>query len=116
MTNHSNAQALDLLAMAHQTMIDAGFVPDEPQPVLDELNAIASRTQSTPPDNATRDLRALLWSSIDDRKSRDLDQVEHAESLPNADVRLRVGIADVDALVHKDSHTQQKMRLPFTLV
>ena len=84
-------------------MIDAGFVPDEPQPVLDELKAIASRTQSTPPDNATRDLRALLWSSIDDRKSRDLDQVEHTESLPSGDVRLRVGIADVDALVHKDS-------------
>jgi ribonuclease R len=103
MTNHSKAQALDLLAMAHQTMIDAGFVPDKPQPVLDELNAIASRTQSTPPDNATRDLRELLWSSIDDRKSRDLDQVEHAESLLNGDVRLRVGIADVDALVHKDS-------------
>jgi len=89
--------------MAHQTMIDAGFVPDEPQSVLDELKAIASRTQSIPPDNATRDLRALLWSSIDDRKSRDLDQVEHSESLPNGDVRLRVGIADVDALVHKGS-------------
>src|SRR6266404_8792304 len=102
MTN-SNAQALDLLAIAHQTMIDAGFVPDQPQPVLDELKAIASRTQSTLTDNSTRDLRAVLWSSIDDRKSRDLDQVEHAESLPNGDVRLRVGIADVDALVHKDS-------------
>src|SRR6267143_602186 len=103
MTNHSNAQALDLLAIAHQVMIDAGFVPDEPQPVLDELEAIASRTQSTPPDNATRDLRPLLWSSIDDRKSRDLDQVEHAESLPGGDTRVLVGIADVDAYVQKGS-------------
>jgi exoribonuclease-2 len=103
MTNHSNAQAIDLMAIARQTMIDAGFVPDEPQSVLDELEAIESRNQSTLPDTATRDLRTLLWSSIDDRNSRDLDQVEHAESLPNGDVRLRVGIADVDGLVHKDS-------------
>jgi exoribonuclease-2 len=48
-------------------------------------------------------MRSLLWSSIDDRKSRDLDQVEYAERLPNGDICVRVGIANVDALVQKGS-------------
>lgn len=81
-------------------MIDAGFAPDVPQAVSQELRLIESSTQSNPPLTEARDLRALLWSSIDNRESRDLDQVECAEDLPNGDVCLRVGIADVDALVH----------------
>ena len=46
-----------------------------------------------------RDLRGLLWSSIDNADSRDLDQVEFAEQLPSGEIRLLVGIADVDAFV-----------------
>jgi VacB/RNase II family 3'-5' exoribonuclease len=100
MTHHSTSDSLDLLAIAHQAMIDEGFVPDLPQSVSDQLKVIESRNQSSPPpDNAVRDLSALLWSSIDNSQSRDLDQVEYAESLPNGDVRVRIGIADVDALV-----------------
>ena len=100
MTHHSTSDSLDLVAIAHQAMIDAGFVPDVPQSVSEELRLIESSTQSNSPDTEARDLRALLWSSIDNRESRDLDQVEYAEALPNGDVRVRVGIADVDALVH----------------
>jgi ribonuclease R len=102
MTNN-HSESLDLTAIARQAMIDAGFAPDFPRPVLDELHAIESTTQSTIADPAARDLRSLLWSSIDDKKSRDLDQVEYAEALPNGDVRIMVGISDVDALVGKDS-------------
>src|SRR6185295_2106871 len=54
-------------------------------------------------DIARKDLRNLLWSSIDDAKTRDLDQVEYAERLPNGDTRLLVGIADVDVYVPKNS-------------
>jgi exoribonuclease-2 len=93
--------SLDLLAIAHQAMIDAGFKPDMSESVLQELQNLKVSGSGTEPE--TRDLRALLWSSIDDAKSRDLDQVEYAESLPNGDVRLLVGIADVDALVEKNS-------------
>lgn len=100
MTNHSSSDSLDLTAIAHQAMIDAGFVPDVPHAVLEELRGIESSVQSKSPDLEARDMRALLWSSIDNRESRDLDQVECAEALPNGDVRVRVGIADVDALVH----------------
>ncbi len=100
MTHHSTSNSLDLVAIAHQAMIDAGFVPDVPQSVSEELRLIESNTRSNSPDTEARDLRALLWSSIDNLESRDLDQVEYVESLPDGDVRLRVGIADVDALVH----------------
>jgi len=55
------------------------------------------------PDEGARDLRNLAWSSIDNEESRDLDQIEVAEKLPNGDIRVLVGIADVDALVPKGS-------------
>jgi exoribonuclease-2 len=93
----------DLLKIAHQTMIDAGFVPDTPPSVLAELRSLESTPQAAAANSSTRDLRSLLWSSIDDRKSRDLDQVEYAERLPNDDIRVLVGIADVDALVPNGS-------------
>ena len=84
-------------------MIDAGFVPDVPHSVLDELQSLESKSPTAAQDSGTRDLRSLLWSSIDDRKSRDLDQVEYAERLPNGEICVRVGIANVDALVQKGS-------------
>jgi exoribonuclease-2 len=54
-----------------------------------------------------RDLRGLLWSSIDNDTSKDLDQIEIAERLPNGDVKVMVGIADVDAFVAKDTPIDQ---------
>jgi exoribonuclease-2 len=90
----------DLPARAHQAMLEAGFQPDFPPEVLREMQAGKPATVSAP---AARDLRALLWSSIDNDSSRDLDQVEYVEPLPDGSVRLLVGIADVDALVPKGS-------------
>ena len=101
--NNTRSHSLDLTAIAHAAMVDAGFVPDIPRAVSDELQALESKPLPALSDSQTRDLRSLLWSSIDDRKSRDLDQVEYAESLPNGDIRVLVGIADVDALVRKGS-------------
>jgi exoribonuclease R len=103
MKHQSSSNSLDLIAIAEQAMIDAGFAPDVPQSVSQEVRLIESSTQSNPPLTEARDLRALPWSSIDNGESRDLDQVEYAEVLPGGDVRLRVGIADVDALVHMRS-------------
>ena len=103
MMRNNHFDSVELAAIAHQAMIAAGFVPDMPAAVLEELQALTSANQPAPNEPALRDLRALLWSSIDDSKSRDLDQVEYAETLTNGDVRLLVGIADVDALVRKDS-------------
>lgn len=101
-----NHFSFDLTAIARQTMIENGFVPDMPRSVLDELQSLPSQMPDAPT-AAARDLRALLWSSIDDRKSRDLDQVEYAEKLPGGDSRVLVGIADVDSLVAKGSAIDQ---------
>lgn len=94
---------VDLQAMARQVMLAHGFQPDFPVTVQQEV----ARLQSAPPRIAAaggvRDLRSLLWSSIDNDTSKDLDQVEFAESLTNGDVRVLVGIADVDVDVPKSS-------------
>jgi exoribonuclease-2 len=118
MTDQSSAHSLDLIAMAHQAMIDAGFVPDEPQSVEVELKLIESTPQAALSGDPIRDLRALLWSSIDDRQSRDLDQVEYVERRPPGAIRLLVGIADVDALVKPgsqiDSHAEDNATSVYT--
>jgi exoribonuclease-2 len=100
---HFSSDSLNLIAIAHQAMLGAGFVPDTPPSVLDELQSLPTKSQPVASDPSARDLRSLLWSSIDDRKSRDLDQVEYAEELTNGDIRVMVGIADVDGLVPKGS-------------
>ena len=87
---------------AFQAMIDNGFEPDFSSAVDDQVRAIGS--MPVPPSTeGVKDLRSLLWSSIDNASSRDLDQIEWAERLLNGDIRVLVGIADVDALVAKDS-------------
>jgi len=100
--HHSHAGSLDLRAIAHQAMLDAGFSPDMPLSVTAEVQDLNSHEQdrSTAP---ARDLRSLLWSSIDDAKSRDLDQVEYVERLPDGILRVLIGIADVDARVEQGS-------------
>jgi exoribonuclease-2 len=89
-------------------MLDAGFRPDFPPAVTQEVQGLRARANApapgAPPVKA-RDLRGLLWSSIDNDTSRDLDQVEYVESLGNGAVRLMVGIADVDGSVPKGSAT-----------
>ena len=88
--------AFDLAAAARQTMLDQGFQPDFP-PAVDQQMA-ALRAQSTLPATPNlKDLRHLLWSSIDNDSSRDLDQTEVAERLPDGSIRVLVAIADVDA-------------------
>jgi exoribonuclease-2 len=95
----------DLRARAHQAMLEAGFHPDFPPEISREI-----QTLKTPAPNISgnlRDLRSLLWSSIDNDSSRDLDQVEYAEKLPDGTTRLLVGIADVDSSVPQGSALDQ---------
>ncbi len=83
-------------------MIEGGFVPDFPSAAASEVRALVANPAISA-DKSVKDLRGLIWSSIDNSKSRDLDQVEYAEALAGDDTRLLVGIADVDALVAKGS-------------
>lgn len=97
---------INLLQIAHESMIEQGFAPEYPDAAEREVHAIAARAAAAP-DKSVKDLRELLWSSIDNETSRDLDQVEYAEALAGGDIRLLVGIADVDALVSKGSAIDQ---------
>ena len=87
-------------------MENENFVVDLPTSVVDELKRI---TENNLPINQKGivDLRELLWSSIDNEDSRDLDQIEVAERAGGENIRLRVGIADVDADVPQNSATDR---------
>jgi len=101
--NDPRPSPINLQAMARQVMLAEGFEPDFPLATRQQLADISAHPPQLAPSEKVRDLRNLLWSSIDNDTSRDLDQIEVAEPLPNGDVRVLVGIADVDAFVAKDS-------------
>jgi exoribonuclease-2 len=105
--NGAKLSHLDLQATARQIMIAEGFEPDFPAGVSQQLAEISEHPPTLAPSSAVRDLRSLLWSSIDNDTSKDLDQIEAAERLPSGGVKVMVGIADVDAFVAKDSPIDQ---------
>jgi VacB/RNase II family 3'-5' exoribonuclease len=92
---------IDLQAIAREVVRQRGFQPDFPSAVQLQLADLRAHPPQIAAGKDVRDLRNLLWSSIDNDTSRDLDQIEVAERLPNGDVRVLVGIADVDAFVAK---------------
>jgi exoribonuclease-2 len=100
--NNSNPSHFDLQTAAKQLMLENGFAPDFPPEVQQQLAQIKSRPPQPAPPNV-RDLRNLLWSSIDNDTSRDLDQIEYAEKQPDGTTKVMVGIADVDSFVPKGS-------------
>src|SRR3982751_1240523 len=97
MKNRNQYSGLDLRAMAHRAMIENGFEPDFPEEAVMEAQKLGHTGPVDALDSTVRDLRSLLWSSIDNLESRDLDQVEYAEALLGGTIRLMIGIADVDA-------------------
>jgi VacB/RNase II family 3'-5' exoribonuclease len=112
----ANPSHLDLQAIAKRIMEQRGFEPDFPAAVSDQL---ATLRQSPPRIRAggdIRDLRSLLWSSIDNDTSRDLDQIEVAERAPNGDVKVMIGIADVDAFVPSQTPIDQHAATETTTV
>jgi VacB/RNase II family 3'-5' exoribonuclease len=97
----------NLMVAAHAAMIEHGFNPDFPDGVDTELAAIHANSQQPPSAQSSaaefKDLRGLLWSSIDNDTSRDLDQIEWAEQLADGRIRVLIGVADVDARVARDT-------------
>lgn len=105
--NSTNAFHPDLQSSARQTMLENGFEPEFPPGVQQQLAQLTSHPPAIVPSGNIRDLRNLLWSSIDNDTSRDLDQIEVAQRMPNGAVKVMIGIADVDAFVSKDSPIDQ---------
>src|SRR5579872_33122 len=102
----ANPTHLDLQATAKQIMQEHGFNPDFPVEVSTQLASLGQPSRILS-DKNVRDLRSLLWSSIDNDTSRDLDQIEVAERVSNGDVKVLIGIADVDAYVAKQTPIDQ---------
>ena len=94
---------LDLQAIAKQVMLEHGFEPDFSPAVEQQLATLKAHPPQVAPAGDAVDMRNLLWSSIDNDTSRDLDQIEVAERLPNGNIKVLVGIADVDSFVPKHS-------------
>lgn len=88
----------DLAAAALRDLLAAGFHPDFPPEALQQLATIRSASPPTAP----TDLRQLLWSSIDNDTSRDLDQIEFASEVASG-IQLSVAIADVAATIPQAS-------------
>ncbi len=109
---HQNA----LVEIARRAMLEKGLEPDFGAEARAQLAAITAPAGE--PEPATRDLRDLLWSSIDNDDSRDLDQLGVAKDLGNGRILLSVAVADVDTLVKKgtpiDDHARHNTTSVYT--
>ena len=105
-SNHKNHRIL-LQSIAHRVMLERGLLPDFSVEVLTELGRLqlpkTTAGGSAAGSQGIRDLRNLLWASIDNDDSRDLDQLTVAEALPADKVKILVAVADVDFLVKNGS-------------
>jgi len=97
-------QPVNLKSIAWAAMQQYGFVPAFPPSVLREVERLKPKVFAATLDDP-RDLRSLLWSSIDNYDSKDLDQIEVCEEGAGGEIRVMVAIADVDAYVPKGSET-----------
>jgi len=94
------ARRSDLVLLAVVAMQAHGLAPEFSSDALAEMAAIAGPSQES--GAGIEDMRALLWCSIDDDDSQDIDQLSVCQETKDG-WRVLVAIADVDALVHKDS-------------
>lgn len=113
-----STSTFDLVASASAEMIREGFHPDFPDGTDAQVAEIRATLDDAPAKDE-EDLRALLWSSIDNDTSRDLDQIEVAERVDGG-IRVRVGVADVSAAVLKgtpiDRHAADQTQTVYTAV
>ncbi len=90
-----------LQSIAHRAMLERGLLPDFSAEALAQLAAI--QTPASADSELIRDQRDLLWASIDNDDSLDLDQLTVAEAMPGGKVKIMVAVADVDSLVKEGS-------------
>ena len=104
----------DLVRLANRAMTERGLQAEFSAGVLRQLAAITGPALES--GGGIRDLSALLWCSIDNDDSLDLDQLTSAETAADGTVTLWVAIADVDALVKKDTPIDEHARANTTTV
>ena len=115
-TPFGNQSRSILQNIARRVMVARGLAPEFAPEALVELEVI--KAPAAPGDAATRDLRSLLWCSIDNDDSRDLDQLSVAEAMVGGTTKIMVAIADVSALVRPgsalDDHARQNTTSVYT--
>ncbi len=106
----------DLARIAAKAMVDRGLAAEFSSNAIDQLAGLEKPSEEVASD--IRDLRQLLWCSIDNEESRDLDQLTVCEILQNGAIKVLVAIADVDTLVKKaspiDDHAQKNTTSVYT--
>jgi VacB/RNase II family 3'-5' exoribonuclease len=116
--NDTPFRQIDLQAAAKQVMIENGFEPEFSPQIQQQLTELRVNPPQVAPNANIRDLRNLLWSSIDNDTSRDLDQAEVAERLQDGETKVLVAIADVDAFVPRasaiDAHAAKETTTVYT--
>ncbi len=108
MNLHTQHHRSILQSIAHRAMLERGLLPDFSREALAELERLQRSVAID--SNTIRDRRNLLWASIDNDDSRDLDQLTVAEALPAGKVKILVAIADVDSTVKSDSAIDEHAR------
>ncbi|MFH0806952.1 MAG: RNB domain-containing ribonuclease [Elusimicrobiota bacterium] len=103
-----------LQRIARRVMLEKGLDPDFPPGALSELDKLQAQKLSVEP--KCRDLRSLPWCSIDNDDSLDLDQLTIAKMLGDGCIMACVAIANVDALVRKNSALDEHARYNTTSV
>jgi ribonuclease R len=105
-TNEKHHRAI-LRRIAHRVMLERGLLPDFSAEALAELGRLQGPaiTRDEPAESppGIRDMRNLLWASIDNDDSRDLDQLTAAEALSADKIKILVAIADVDSFIKNES-------------
>jgi exoribonuclease-2 len=114
--NTPQSNRAHLRAIAVQAMRSRGLDPDFPAAALAQVAAVTGPAKTS--EEPVRDLRQLLWCSIDNDDSRDLDQLSVAEANANGSVKIFVAVADVDVIVKKgspvDKHAAQNTTSVYT--
>jgi len=108
MNENENQDRKILQDIAKKAMLGRGLLPYFSADALAELNEI--QAPETINNVNARDLKDLLWSSIDNDDSRDLDQLTVAEAMPDDKIKIQVAVADVDSLVKKGSAIDEQAR------
>ena len=92
-----------LQSIARRAILERVLLHDFSTEALAELARLEIPMGTADGPIGIRDMRDLLWASIDNDDSRDLDQLTVAEAISKNKVRIMVAIADVDSLVKEGS-------------
>ena len=108
------ADLQQLKNIARRAMLARGLLPDFSAVALEQAGTLRQAPIETGP--SIHDLRGLLWASIDNDDSLDLDQLSVAEPLSAGAVKILVAIADVDSAVKAGSAIDEHARINTTSV